>query len=245
MGRVSLPAGTLTAPLPAVMVTVGDMEKANILTVAWTGILSTHPARAYISVRPSRHSYAMLKESGEFVINLTTESLVRATDFAGIYTGAKLDKFERLGLGKIKSDKVSPPIIAESPLALECRVCEVLSMGTHDVFIADIVGISVDDSLLDEAGKIHLERAELIAYAHGEYYALGKILGKFGMSATKKKKSDAPASNGPSQKAPRRARDSARASDALGKESARKADSGEDKPFYIGALKYKRGRGRK
>lgn len=187
MGRINLSPGTLTAPLPAVMVTVGDMERSNIITVAWTGILSTHPARAYISVRPTRYSYTMLGVGREFVINLTTERLLFATDFSGIYTGAKVDKFARLGLTRIASKNVMPPTIAESPLSLECRVCEVLKMGTHDVFIADIVGVSVDEEIVDGAGKIHLERAGLIAYAHGEYYSLGEVVGKFGMSAAKKK----------------------------------------------------------
>ena len=187
MGRISLPSGTLTAPLPAVMVTVGDMENSNIITVAWTGILSTHPARAYISVRPCRHSYKMLIERGEFVINLTTEKLAYATDFAGIYTGAKLDKFERLGLTKVKGERVAPPIIAESPLAIECRVCERLEMGTHDVFIADIVSVSCDESIIDEAGKMHFELADLLAYSHGEYYALGERVGRFGFSTDKEK----------------------------------------------------------
>ena len=160
MGRKNLAPGALTSPLPAVMVTVGDMENSNIITVAWTGILATQPPKAYISVRPSRHSYGIIKESGEFVINLTSEKLVYATDFSGIYTGAKVDKFKKLSLTKVKSEKVSPPTIAEAPLALECRVCDILSMGTHDVFIADILSVSCDDALLDEAGKIHLEKAD-------------------------------------------------------------------------------------
>ncbi len=247
MGRKNLSPGALTAPLPAVMVTVGDMENSNIITVAWTGILATHPPKAYVSVRPSRHSYGMIKASGEFVINLTNEKLLFATDFSGIYTGAKLDKFERLSLTKVKSEKVAPPTIAEAPLSLECRVCEVLSMGTHDVFIADILSVSCDDSLIDEAGKIHLDKAELLAYAHGEYYALGKMLGKFGFSAAKKKsapkpktKSAAKASAATSMKKSSAARVNAGEKSAENKKSS---DSGE--PFYIGALKYKKRRGKK
>lgn len=186
MARQNFKAGTLTAPLPAVMVTVGTMEESNIITVAWTGILSSDPARAYISVRPSRHSHKILKERGEFVINLTTERLARVTDYAGIYTGAKVDKFEKCGLTKAESKEVSAPTIAESPLALECRVFEVIESGTHDIFMADIVNVSCDESLLDEKGKICFDRAGLMAYAHGEYYALGKKLGKFGFSTDKK-----------------------------------------------------------
>ena len=191
MARTNLSPGTLLAPIPAVMVSVGDMENSNIITVAWTGILSTHPARAYVSVRPSRHSHQIIKERGEFVINLTTKKLARATDFAGIYTGAKVDKFAKLGLTKQESKCVSAPTIAECPLSLECRVCEVIPMGTHDVFIADILNVSCDESVMDKDGRICLHRAGLMAYAHGEYFALGESLGKFGFSATKKKKAPA------------------------------------------------------
>lgn len=188
MKRVDLKAGAMLSPLPAVMVTVGNGEESNILTVAWCGILSTHPPRAYISVRPGRHSHKLLKENGEFVINLTTEKLVRTTDYVGIYTGAKVDKFEKCGLTKIDSKCVAPPTIAESPLALECKVFEVIESGTHNIFLADILNVSCDGDILDERGKICLERAGLIAYAHGEYYSLGKKLGSFGFSAAKPKK---------------------------------------------------------
>lgn len=187
--RVDLAPGTLLAPIPAALVTVGDMKAPNVLTVAWCGILSTNPARAYISVRPSRYSYKMLCESGEFVINLTTEELARATDYAGIYTGAKVDKFEKAGLLPVRSKCVGAPSLAESPLSLECHVFEVLEMGTHHVFMADIVNVSVRADIMDKEGKIRLDKAGLLAYAHGEYYALGKRVGKFGFSATKKKKS--------------------------------------------------------
>lgn len=188
MKRIDLNPGTLLAPLPAVMVSVGNMEESNIITVAWTGILSSDPARAYISVRPSRHSHKLLKENGEFVINLTTAELAKATDYVGIYTGAKVDKFEKCKLTKAESKCVAPPTIAESPLSLECRVFEVMESGTHDIFLADIVNVSCREELLDEKGKICLERAGLITYSHGEYYALGKRIGKFGFSAAKKKK---------------------------------------------------------
>ena len=190
MGRIDLKGGTLLAPLPAVMVTVGDMEKSNIITVAWTGILSSDPARAYVSVRPSRHSHAFLKEKGEFVINLTTEQLAKATDYVGIFTGAKVDKFEKCKLTKCESKCVSAPTILESPLSLECKVFQVIESGTHDVFLADIVNVSVREDMMDEKGKLCLEKAGLIAYSHGEYYALGKRIGKFGFSAAKKKKAN-------------------------------------------------------
>ena len=247
MGRINLSAGTLTAPLPAVMVTVGDMERSNIITVAWTGILSTHPARAYISVRPTRYSYTMLGVGREFVINLTTEKLLFATDFSGIYTGAKVDKFERLGLTRAESNNVEPPTIAESPLSLECRVCEALKMGTHDVFIADIVGVSVDEEIVDERGKIHLERAGLIAYAHGEYYSLGGVIGKFGMSAVKKKKTAAQkrTSENKTHEGDVGARGAVRGiyGNVTGGSTA-VVDDGRE-PFYLGAIRRKKRRGKK
>lgn len=188
MARQSFNAGTLMAPLPAVMVSVGDMEESNILTVAWTGILSSDPPRTYISVRPSRHSHKILLEKKEFVINLTNEALARATDYVGIYTGAKVDKFEKCKLTKTPSKEVSAPTIAEAPVALECRVFDVIHSGTHDIFMADIVNVSCDEGLLDENGKICFDKAKLIAYSHGEYYALGRKLGRFGFSTDKKKK---------------------------------------------------------
>jgi flavin reductase (DIM6/NTAB) family NADH-FMN oxidoreductase RutF len=171
------------------MVTVSDGEQDNVLTVAWCGILSTDPARAYISVRPARHSYEMLKKSGEFVINLTTESLARTTDYVGIFTGGKVNKFEKCNLTRVPSKVVSAPTIAESPLAIECKVFEVIPSGTHDIFLADIVSVSCDENILDDAGKIRFDKAGLLAYAHGEYYALGEKVGKFGFSIDKPKKS--------------------------------------------------------
>ncbi len=186
MARRSFKAGALTAPLPPVMVTVGDMEQSNIITIGWTGILSTIPPRTYISVRPQRYSYKLIKRTGEFVINLTTVPLARAVDYAGIYTGAKVDKFRECGLTPTESTHVSAPTIAECPVALECRVIETIPMGTHDVFIADIVGVSCDESVIDSEGKIRFDRADLLAYAHGEYYALGDRVGAFGFSAKKR-----------------------------------------------------------
>ena len=188
MGRQTWRGGAMLAPVPPAMVSCGSIEKPNILTVAWTGIISTVPPRTYISVRPERFSHALIRESGEFVINLCPASLVRAADFCGMYTGAKVDKFARLGLHPLASQKVSAPSIEECPLSLECRVFEVKELGSHDMFLADIVAVTVDERLLDEKGKLHLERAELAAYAHGDYFALGRRLGNFGFSAVKKKK---------------------------------------------------------
>ena len=190
MARLNFKAGTLEAPLPAVMVSVGDMERSNIITVAWTGILSSDPPRTYISVRPSRYSHGILMEKKEFVINLTNEALALATDYVGVYTGAKVDKFEKCGLTKVESREVAAPTIAEAPVSLECKVFDVIHSGTHDIFMADIVNVSCDESLLDENGRICFERAKLIAYSHGEYFALGRRLGKFGYSTDKKNRSN-------------------------------------------------------
>ena len=180
--------GALLAPLPAVLVTSGDMENSNIITIGWTGIVNTIPPKTYISVRKCRHSYGLIEQSREFVINLTTAEMIREVDYCGIYTGKKVDKFKKCGFTKEAASAVSVPIIGESPLSLECRVVEMTDLGSHVMFLADIVATDVDESLIDKDGKLDLTRAHLTAYAHGEYFALGKKLGKFGFSATKKKK---------------------------------------------------------
>ena len=190
MARKSLKAGALTAPLPPVLVTVCAGERKNIITIGWTGILSTHPARTYISVRPERYSYKLLRESGEFVINLATADMAKNVDYCGIYTGAKVDKFKECGFTPIESREVGAPSIAECPLSLECRVIEVIPMGTHDVFVADILGVSCRADIVDEDSRADFSRAELLAYAHGEYYALGERLGKIGFSTDKPKKEE-------------------------------------------------------
>ncbi len=188
MERVKWRGSTLLSPVPAALVTVGDREKNNVLTVAWCGILASHPPVTYISVRPERYSYGLLKEGGEFVIHLTNRALVRATDYCGVYTGAKVDKFEKCGLARIPSTEVAPPTIAEAPLALECRVRHIEPLGSHDMFMADILAVTVREELLDENGKLCLDRADLVAYSHGVYYPLGKPLGTFGFSAAKKRR---------------------------------------------------------
>lgn len=192
MAKIKWRGGALMAPLPPTMVTVGNMENSNIITIGWTGITNTIPPKTYISVRPTRHSYNMIKESGEFVINLTPASLVKAADYCGIYTGAKVNKFEKCNLTKEEATEVSAPVIAECPLALECKVTDIIPLGSHDMFMADIVAVDVDESLVDKEGKLHLERAGLAAYAHGEYFELGKRIGKFGFSTAKKKKGSKP-----------------------------------------------------
>ncbi len=188
MSKTEWRGGALIAPLPPAMISCGTMEHANILTVAWTGILNTVPPKTYISVRPRRYSYNIIKESGEFVINLTTEELIRAADYCGMYTGAKVDKFAKCALSKEEVPGFSCPMIAEAPLSLACRVTDIVPLGSHDMFMADIVSVHVDDALIGDDGKLRLDRAHLAAFAHGEYFALGKKIGKFGFSAVKKKK---------------------------------------------------------
>ena len=187
MAKIKWKGGALLAPVPPAMVTCSDGEKDNIITIAWTGIVNTNPPKTYISVRPSRHSYEIIKKSGVFAINLTTEELVRAADWCGVYTGAKVDKFAKCKLSREAATEIDCPIIAESPLSLECRVTDIIPMGTHHMFLADIVAVDVDESLIDEKGKLNLQRAHLAAYAHGDYFGLGKRLGSFGFSVAKKK----------------------------------------------------------
>ncbi len=178
----------ITSPVPPTLVTCGTLEKPNIFTVAWTGILNTQPPVTYISVRPERYSHELISESGEFVINLTTEQLVKAVDYCGVKTGRKNDKFKEMGLTAEKSSRISAPFLAESPVNIECKVRETVNLGTHDMFIADIVGLDVAKELLDESGRLCLDKAKLLAYAHGEYFGLGKKLGSFGYSVRKRKK---------------------------------------------------------
>jgi flavin reductase (DIM6/NTAB) family NADH-FMN oxidoreductase RutF len=170
------------------MVTCGDMEHSNIITVAWTGLINTHPPRLSVAIRPTRHSYGIIKERGEFAVNLTPASLIKECDFCGIYTGAKVDKFEKTGLHKAPASAVACPIIEECPLALECKVIDILPQGTHDLFLAEVVAVDADESILDEQGKLCMDRAGLAAFAHGEYFELGRRIGTFGCSAAKKKK---------------------------------------------------------
>ncbi len=186
--RIYWKGSALLAPVPSVMVTCGTMEKANIITIGWTGVVSTRPARVYISVRPERHSHSIIKESGEFVINLTPASLVEVCDYVGTVTGRCVDKIKKTGLSLIESKEVSAPTLADSPLSLECKVISVESHGSHDMFIADVVQVSVDESLMDEKGHLCLDRARLLTFAHGEYFEIGRKLGKIGISVEDKKK---------------------------------------------------------
>lgn len=177
-------------PLPAVMVSTADREgNDNIITVAWTGTVCTNPAMLYISVRPERYSYHLLRESGEFVVNLTTEKLVKATDWCGVRSGRDFDKWKEMHLTRGKAEKLTyAPIIQESPVNIECKVTEVQELGSHHMFLAKVEAVQVDESYMNETGKFELNDTQLLAYSHGEYYTLGKKLGTFGYSVRKKKK---------------------------------------------------------
>lgn len=188
MGRVQWKGSALLAPVPPALVCCRADGEDNVFTVGWTGIVSTHPPRTYISVRPQRHSYAMLRKSGVFTVNLMPAALWKTIDYCGIFTGARVDKFARTGLLKAQATEIDCPYLAQSALSLECRITEVLPQGTHDMFLAEIVAVSANEALLDKAGRLCLERAGLAAYAHGTYFTLGKPLGRFGDSAKKKKR---------------------------------------------------------
>lgn len=179
--------GNMLYPLPVVMVSVRDKKgNDNIITVAWAGTVCTNPPMVSISVRPEHHSYQMIKESGEFVINLVTKDLVFATDYCGVKSGRDVDKFKEMKLKKEKAEKVAAPLIAQSPVNLECRVTECKELGSHHMFVAEIVSVHIDEKYMDEKGKFHLNETGLVTYSHGEYFALGKRLGSFGYSVKKK-----------------------------------------------------------
>lgn len=180
--------GTLIYPLPAVLVSCGATpEEYNLLTIAWTGTICTDPPMCYISVRKERHSYDIIRRTGEFAINLTTEAMARATDWCGVRSGRNENKWEAMGLTPMANSHISAPIIGESPLSICCKVREVKELGTHDMFIADVVGIEADERYIDpESGKFSLEKASPIVYSHGEYYTLGSLIGHFGWSVRKK-----------------------------------------------------------
>ena len=188
MGKISWKPGTMVYPAPAVLVTAGARPSEwNMFTVAWTGTICTDPAMLYISVRPSRHSYSLLMKHMEFTLNLTTVDMAAPTDWAGVRSGAEFDKWEKTGLTPIPGEKVASPTIKESPLSIECRVKEVVRLGTHDMFLAEVLNLRADSRWIDEnTGCFSLEKAGLLVYAHGGYYALGDFIGKFGFSVRKK-----------------------------------------------------------
>ena len=179
--------GTVMGPLPPVLVTCGTAEHPNVLTAAWTGICCTRPPMTYISLRPSRFSYGLIKESGLFAINLPTTALVRAVDFCGVRSGRDLDKFAACGLHTETDPETGLPLLTESPVSLICRVKQVIPLGSHDMFLADILRTAADSRYVDSKGKLNLQQSGLLAYAHGEYFALGRKCGEFGFSVRKHK----------------------------------------------------------
>ncbi len=186
--RITWKGSVLTAPVPPALITCGPADKPNVFTVAWTGTLCTQPPKTYISVRPERYSYGLIKESGVFCINLPTKKLIRAIDYCGVKSGRDIDKIKEMKLETTDAKTVPTVLLCDSPVSLECKVCEIVKLGSHDMFIADITGVSVNPEYLDENGRLMLENAGLVAFAHGEYFELGKKLGSFGYSVRKKKK---------------------------------------------------------
>lgn len=187
MSKISWRPGTQIYPIPAVIVTCGNTpENWNMLTIAWTGTICSDPAMCYISVRPERASYPLIVENMEYTINLTTERMTFATDWVGVRSGRDNDKWKKTGLTPLPGEKVMSPTIKESPLSIECRVKEIIKLGTHDMFISDVINVRVDSEYMDSSGKFDLEKAGLIAYSHGHYHKLGEIIGKFGFSVKRK-----------------------------------------------------------
>lgn len=187
MGKQSWKPGNMLYPLPAVLVTVADKQgNQNIFTVAWAGTVCSDPAMVSISVRPERYSYHMIEETGEYVINLTTEKLTYATDYCGVKSGRDVDKFKEMKLTPVAAAKVSVPLLAESPVNIECKVKEIIKLGTHDMFLAEVVAVHADEAYMDEKGKFSLTKAHPMVYSHGTYFSLGKELGTFGYSVRKK-----------------------------------------------------------
>ena len=187
MSKVFWKGSTILAPVPAVLVSCGTVENPKVLTIGWTGIVNPLPPITYISVRPERHSYNIIKNSGEFVINLTTSAICRQTDFCGVRSGKNTDKFKECGFHAMPCRTVSAPCIEECPINLECKITDSKHLGTHTMFLAEITGINADEKYIDSKGKLNLQQCGLMAYAHGEYFALGRKLGDFGFSVRKKK----------------------------------------------------------
>lgn len=189
MSRVSWKPGTLVYPMPAVLVSCGSVDgEKNLFTASWCGTLCTNPPIVYVSIRPERHSYDIIKREGTFALNLTTVAMARETDWCGVVSGRKFDKFEETGLAFEKGEVINAPLLLDSPLSLECKLREIIPLGSHDVFVADVVNVRASEQYIDpETGGFDMERAGLLAYAHGEYFALGDFIGHFGWSISKKK----------------------------------------------------------
>lgn len=201
MSKIKWKPGTMLAPVPPALISCGTVDKPNAMTAAWTGIIASDPALTYVSVRPSRYSHELIKKSGEFVINLTNLPLVKAADWCGVKSGRNIDKFKEMGLTAEPCSEIKAPQIKEAPVSIECKVISVTSHGTHDMFLAEIAAVNVDDKYIDEEGKLWLEKAGLVAYVHGFYYTLGRNLGKFGFSVEKKPQKDKTKTFAPQTKA--------------------------------------------
>ena len=187
MSKITWKPGTMLAPIPPALISCGTVENPNVMTAAWTGIISSEPPMTYVSIRPSRFSHKLIKDNGEFVINLTTLPLAEAADFCGVKSGRDTDKFREAHLTTTPCAKVKAPQIAESPVSIECKVKSIVNYGSHDMFLAEIVAVDVEDAFIDEKGRLDLEKAGLVAYAHGHYYTLGRNLGSFGFSVNKER----------------------------------------------------------
>lgn len=189
MGKIDFKPGNMLYPLPAVLVTVRDTDgRDNVLTIAWVGTVCTNPPMLYISVRPERYSYQALRKTGEFAVNLTTASMARAVDYCGVRSGADVDKFRETGLSRSEAVKINVPVIEDSPVNIECKVRDEIPLGSHHMFLADVVHVTVDDQYMDEKGTFHLEKAEPLVYSHGIYCNIGNFIGTFGYSVRKRKK---------------------------------------------------------
>ncbi len=193
MSRQTWKSGNMLYPLPAVMVSCArPQERPNIITVAWTGTICSNPAMLSVSIKPERYSYDIIRGTGEFVVNLTTKKLARAADYCGVRSGRDVDKFREMHLTAIPAAFVAAPLIEESPVNLECRVKQILELGSHHMFVSEVVSVDVDDRYLDEKGKLHLNDSELMVYSHGSYFSLGETLGSFGFSVRKKPAAPSP-----------------------------------------------------
>lgn len=190
MAKVDWKPGTMIYPIPAVLVSCGETpEEYNLITIAWTGTICSDPAMCYISVRPTRHSYDIIKRTGEFVINITTEKMAHATDWCGCRSGAKFNKWKETGLTPGPARIVKAPIVMEAPISIECKVKDIVDLGSHHMFIAEVVNVIADDSYIDaETGAFSLKNADPLCYSHGHYFKMGDPIGKFGWSVEKKKK---------------------------------------------------------
>lgn len=186
MTKISWKPGTMLAPVPPALISCGTMEKPNVMTAAWTGVICTNPTLVYVSIRPSRYSNELIRANSEFVINIPTVTLAKAVDLCGVKSGRNLNKFKLAGLTAIPCTKIAAPQVAEAPVSLECKVKNITSYGTHDMFLAEVLAVNIEDKYLDDQQAFNLEKAGLLAYAHGFYYALGKKIGKFGWSVEKK-----------------------------------------------------------